>query len=147
MQPCADHDRASGEGVLPQEYTLIKMEVLPLPGALDRDESMHRFRASASLYAATADQECVSLKECKSDLGETCSLLLAEDHPLAAVQSNRKVFMAAATLRPETMAGQTNAWVLPEGEYGAYAVNEREAFVVTARAALNMAYQYLTPVI
>ena len=25
-QPCADHDRASGEGVGPQEYTLVKME-------------------------------------------------------------------------------------------------------------------------
>lgn len=31
-QPCADHDRASGEGVLPQEYTLIKMEALDLTG-------------------------------------------------------------------------------------------------------------------
>ena len=28
----------------------------------------------------------------------------------------------AATLRPETMYGQTNAWVLPEGKYGAYRV-------------------------
>jgi leucyl-tRNA synthetase len=28
-QPCADHDRASGEGVQPQEYTLIKMEAIP----------------------------------------------------------------------------------------------------------------------
>ena len=26
-QPCQDHDRASGEGVLPQEYTLIKLQV------------------------------------------------------------------------------------------------------------------------
>jgi leucyl-tRNA synthetase len=31
-QPCADHDRASGEGVGPQEYTLIKMRVLELKG-------------------------------------------------------------------------------------------------------------------
>lgn len=31
-QPCADHDRASGEGVGPQEYTLIKMKVLELKG-------------------------------------------------------------------------------------------------------------------
>ncbi|PNH02762.1 Leucine--tRNA ligase, cytoplasmic, partial [Tetrabaena socialis] len=29
-QPCADHDRASGEGVGPQEYVLIKMEALEL---------------------------------------------------------------------------------------------------------------------
>ena len=33
-QPCADHDRASGEGVNPQEYTLVKMEALELPAAL-----------------------------------------------------------------------------------------------------------------
>ena len=26
-QPCMDHDRSSGEGVLPQEYTLIKMKL------------------------------------------------------------------------------------------------------------------------
>lgn len=31
-QPCADHDRASGEGVGPQEYTLIKLEVLEFNG-------------------------------------------------------------------------------------------------------------------
>ena len=33
-QPCADHDRASGEGAIPQEYTLVKMEALELPGKL-----------------------------------------------------------------------------------------------------------------
>lgn len=33
-QPCADHDRASGEGVGPQEYTLVKMKVLELRGKL-----------------------------------------------------------------------------------------------------------------
>lgn len=27
-QPCMDHDRSSGEGVGPQEYTLIKMKVI-----------------------------------------------------------------------------------------------------------------------
>ncbi|CAG7727120.1 unnamed protein product [Allacma fusca] len=34
-QPCMDHDRSSGEGVAPQEYTLIKMRVQkPYPKAL-----------------------------------------------------------------------------------------------------------------
>ena len=33
-QPCADHDRASGEGAKPQEYTLVKMRALTLPTAL-----------------------------------------------------------------------------------------------------------------
>ncbi|KAL2936614.1 Leucine--tRNA ligase cytoplasmic [Bienertia sinuspersici] len=92
-QPCADHDRASGEGVQPQEYTIIKMEVVaPYPGKL--------------------------------------SLL-----------QGRKIYLAAATLRPETMYGQTNAWVLPDGKYGAFEINETDVFVVTERAALNLAYQ------
>ncbi|MED6176283.1 hypothetical protein PIB30_086621 [Stylosanthes scabra] len=92
-QPCADHDRASGEGVQPQEYTIIKMEVLkPFP-------------------------------------------------PKFEVLEGKKVFLAAATLRPETMYGQTNAWVLPDGKYGAYEVNESEVFVMSYRAALNLAYQ------
>ncbi len=29
----------------------------------------------------------------------------------------RKVFLTAATLRPETMYGQTCCYLLPEGEY------------------------------
>ncbi|XP_026432480.1 leucine--tRNA ligase, cytoplasmic-like [Papaver somniferum] len=97
-QPCADHDRASGEGVLPQEYTLIKMEVVsPFPAKMRALEG-------------------------------------------------KKVFLAAATLRPETMYGQTNAWVLPQGNYGAYEINETDVFVVTERAALNLAYQNLSRV-
>ncbi|GJP49314.1 hypothetical protein CLOM_g8539 [Closterium sp. NIES-68] len=96
-QPCADHDRASGEGVLPQEYTLIKMQVVPpLTGKLE-------------------------------------------------ALAGRNVFLAAATLRPETMYGQTNAWVLPDGQYGAFEVNEGgDVFVVTKRSALNLSYQFLS---
>lgn len=73
-QPCADHDRASGEGVGPQEYTLIKMKALELPGKL------------------------------------------------AALQGKGTVYLMAATLRPETMYGQTNCWALPDGDYGAFQV-------------------------
>jgi leucyl-tRNA synthetase len=32
----------------------------------------------------------------------------------------KNVFLVAATLRPETMYGQTNCYVLPEAEYGLY---------------------------
>lgn len=31
-QPCADHDRSTGEGVGPQDYTLVKLEVAELQG-------------------------------------------------------------------------------------------------------------------
>lgn len=97
-QPCADHDRASGEGVIPQEYTLIKMEVVsPFP-------------------------------------------------PKMSILEGKKVYLAAATLRPETMYGQTNCWVLPDGKYGAFEINETDVFIITGRAALNLAYQKLSRV-
>lgn len=44
---------------------------------------------------------------------------------LAALEG-KDVFLAPATLRPETMYGQTNCFVLPDGDYGAYEVCERE---------------------
>ncbi|MCO5579420.1 hypothetical protein L7F22_033275 [Adiantum nelumboides] len=97
-QPCADHDRASGEGVLPQEYTLIKLQVKP--------------PFSGKLQAL----------------------------------EGKNVYLAAATLRPETMYGQTNLWVLPDGEYGAFEVNDSDVFVVTSRAARNLAFQLLSRV-
>lgn len=56
------------------------------------------------------------------------------------VLEGRKVFLAAATLRPETMYGQTNAWVLPNGRYGAFEVNETDVFILTQRATRNLAY-------
>jgi len=98
-QPCADHDRASGEGVGAQDYTLIKMKALALPGKL-------------------------SVLEGKSS----------------------GVFLCAATLRPETMYGQTNYWVLPEGDYGAFMMGNGEVFIMAPRAARNMAFQDQTAV-
>lgn len=60
---------------------------------------------------------------------------------LSALKDHGRVFLLAATLRPETMAGQTNCWALPEGQYGAYKGLNDEVYVVTERAALNMSYQ------
>jgi leucyl-tRNA synthetase len=57
---------------------------------------------------------------------------------------DKKVFLIAATLRPETMFGQTNCYVLPEGEYGVYEMKSGEFFVMSERAARNMAFQELT---
>ncbi|KAH9929466.1 leucine-tRNA ligase [Fomitopsis serialis] len=53
----------------------------------------------------------------------------------------RKVFLVAATLRPETMYGQTNCFVGTAIKYGVFAINDQEAYVCTYRAARNMAYQ------
>ncbi|GKA04496.1 leucine--tRNA ligase, cytoplasmic [Tanacetum coccineum] len=107
-QPCPDIYRASGEGVIPQEYTLVKMEVVvpPFPDANNK----------------------------------LSSLLLQLQG------SNKKLYLAAATLRPETLYGQTNVWVKSDGEYGAFEINESEVFVLTPRAARNLAYQGLSRV-
>ena len=93
-----DHDRQTGEGVGPLEYTLIKIEVLD------------------SLPSVTA-----AAKETKFE--------------------SSKVYLVAATLRPETMYGQTNCWVHPDITYIAYNTKEGEIWISTARSARNMAYQ------
>lgn len=53
-QPCADHDRASGEGAKPQEYTLIKMKVLQLPPALSSLEVGHQGHTSGHVHLLPA---------------------------------------------------------------------------------------------
>eukprot|EP00727_Mastigamoeba_balamuthi_P001131 m51a1_g11014 putative leucyl-trna synthetase (1104) ;mRNA; r:382753-386680 len=65
---------------------------------------------------------------------------------LAAQLNGRRAFFVAGTLRPETMYGQTNCWILPEGKYGAFEVNDKEVFICTHRAARNMAFQGLSKV-
>ena len=54
----------------------------------------------------------------------------------------KPVYMVPATLRPETMYGQTNCFVLPDGEYGAYQIDATdEVFIVSARSARNLSCQ------
>lgn len=53
----------------------------------------------------------------------------------------KKVYMVPATLRPETMFGQTNCWVLPSGDYGAFLMKNDEVFICTERSALNLSFQ------
>ncbi|XP_066146894.1 leucine--tRNA ligase, cytoplasmic [Euwallacea fornicatus] len=97
-QPCMDHDRATGEGVGPQEYTLIKMKVLePTPAKL------------------------------KPYLG-------------------KPIYFVAATLRPETMYGQTNCWIHPDIKYIAFETVKGEVFICSARSAKNMCFQGFTKV-
>lgn len=93
QQPCMDHDRASGEGVLPQEYTIIKVRLLDQLPSIDKP-----------------------------------------------------TFLLGATLRPETMYGQTNMWVNPKAQYVAFEMGDgTEIGICSARAARNMSFQYLTP--
>jgi leucyl-tRNA synthetase len=94
-QACADHDRSTGEGVGPQEYTLIKLQMVsPYP-----------------------------------------------DHIAAVLGGYDRVFFVAATLRPETMYGQTNCFLLPEGMYGAFEMADGSVFICSERSMINMSYQ------
>ena len=55
------------------------------------------------------------------------------------------MFLVAATLRPETMYGQTNCWLHPDIEYTVFQTKAGEIFISTYRSALNLSYQGLTP--
>jgi leucyl-tRNA synthetase len=56
--------------------------------------------------------------------------------------ADRPVYLVPATLRPETMYGQTNCFVLPEGEYGAYVIDAtNEIFIMSHRAARGVSCQ------
>ena len=57
-----------------------------------------------------------------------------------AAYAEKKVYLVAATLRPETMYGQTNCFILPEGKYGLYEMKNDEFFVMSHRAAQNFAW-------
>lgn len=97
-QPCMDHDRTEGEGIGPQEYSAIKLQV----------------------------------KEWSPKMAELVQ---------GKVEDDAKVYFVPATLRPETMYGQTSCFVGPKINYGLFKLKEKEYIVVTKRAAWNMAFQ------
>ncbi len=103
-QPCLDHDRASGEGVLTQEYLGLKCKVVHW------SERAHEVVSSSS-----------------------------------SIPSDAKVFMIPATLRPETMYGQTNLFVSPTISYGVFKVSDTTFYLATSRSARNMAFQGIFP--
>lgn len=61
------------------------------------------------------------------------------------VPEGADVYFVPATLRPETMYGQTCCFVGPKITYGVFKVSENEYYVITDRAATNMSYQGVFP--
>ena len=57
------------------------------------------------------------------------------------IPEGANVYFVPATLRPETMYGQTCCFVGPKINYAVFKVSENEFYVVTKRAAWNMAFQ------
>ncbi|XP_059208404.1 leucine--tRNA ligase, cytoplasmic [Centropristis striata] len=102
-QPCMDHDRQTGEGVGPQEYTLVKMKIV--------EPYTAKFKSKVFYSSA---------------------------------MKGKNIFLVAATLRPETMFGQTNCWVRPDMKYVAFETASGDIFISTSRSARNMSYQGFT---
>ncbi|XP_069574339.1 leucine--tRNA ligase, cytoplasmic-like [Brachyistius frenatus] len=102
-QPCMDHDRQTGEGVGPQEYTLIKMKIV----------EPYTAKFKSKVFSSSA-------------------------------MKGKNIFLVAATLRPETMFGQTNCWVSPDIKYVALETTGGDIFICTRRSARNMSFQGFT---
>jgi len=66
---------------------------------------------------------------------------------LSALPHGAHVFFVPATLRPETMYGQTCCFVGPAITYGIYEVDKekKEYYFISDRAARNMAFQNIFP--
>jgi leucyl-tRNA synthetase len=92
-----DHDRSSGEGVGPQEYTLIKMQVKVLTFLLFRDYNVFF---------------CI-IKPFRFVNSQIIFQVIDTGNGILKKLASNKIFLVAATLRSETMFGQTNCWVRP----------------------------------
>ena len=55
------------------------------------------------------------------------------------------MYFLTATLRGETFYGVVNAWVLPEGQYGAFRGLNNEIYIMSHKSALNLSYQDRMP--
>ena len=64
--------------------------------------------------------------------------------PPPSGMKGKNIFLVAATLRPETMFGQTNCWVRPDMKYIAFETTNGDIFICTSRSARNMSYQGFT---
>ncbi len=62
------------------------------------------------------------------------------------LQGQGTVYFLTATLRGETFYGVVNAWVLPEGQYGAFRGLNNEIYIMSHKSALNLSYQDRMPV-
>ncbi|KAI1119890.1 hypothetical protein F5Y10DRAFT_259415 [Nemania abortiva] len=62
-----------------------------------------------------------------------------------ALPATAKVYFVAATLRPETMYGQTCCFVGPNIIYGIFHVSNNDYFLISRRSARNMAFQNIFP--
>ncbi|RYP74735.1 hypothetical protein DL770_007554 [Monosporascus sp. CRB-9-2] len=75
----------------------------------------------------------------KMQVLEFCSK--AQNSLQGKLPADAKVYLVPATLRAETMYGQTACFVSPNITYGIYEARPQEFYVMTERAARNMSHQ------
>ncbi|CAI8495635.1 unnamed protein product [Hanseniaspora opuntiae] len=86
-------------------------------------------------------QEYVGIKIEATELSENAQKIVDS---VANFDKSKKIYFVAATLRPETMYGQTCCFVSPKIDYGIFD-NGDSYYVTTERAYKNMSYQKITP--
>lgn len=87
-----------------------------------------------------AVQEYTALKLKVKEWPEAAQKILA-----GKLSENANVYFVPATLRPETMYGQTCCFVGPKIPYGIFKVADNEYYFISERAARNMAFQGIFP--
>ena len=111
------------------------------------------FGKRPSIYSESDGQPCMDHDRDKGEgVGpqEYVALKIKLLQPLPPILANsalkdKEIYCLAATLRPETMCGQTNVWILPEGEYGAFEAAGNQVYICAPRAARNMGFQVMSP--
>ncbi|KAI8358400.1 leucyl-tRNA synthetase [Blakeslea trispora] len=102
---------------------------------LDNQPCMDHDRASGE---AVGPQEYTGIKMKVLEWSAPAQEALAAH---ADALKSKNVYLVAATLRPETMYGQTNCFVGPDLDYGLYNINDTDVYLCTERAARNMSQQ------
>lgn len=107
-----------------------------------------KFGQRPSIYSIKDKQMCADHDRAEGEGVEPkeytlIKMKLLDFPPALEALKDRNVFMVAGTLRPETMYGQTNCYVLPDGVYGAYEAKGDQVWICSEHSARNMAYQDL----
>lgn len=110
-----------------------------------------KFGKRYTVYSKSDDQPCADHDRSEGEgvgVQEYTSIKLKVvggrmPEELKKLTEEKNVYLVAATLRPETMYGQTNVFVLPTGEYGVYELKNGELIVCSHFSAECMSYQEL----
>lgn len=115
-----------------------------------KEKNKVKFGKRYTIYSPKDGQPCMDHDRSKGENAgpQEYSLIkmqVCKPYPKALKKFEAKnVFLVAATLRPETMYGQTNCWLHPTIKYVAIPTKTNEIFICTRRCARNICHQELT---